>query len=110
MWCFRLRLHLRVPRALIRTSLRHLRRCVSLPRAVTNWHFLPARLAITTSTRLSPAQPRSRELPAALMPRFREMRRFFIELTGASLSVQPPPALFPSPPLLFPPPVPVSDR
>src|SRR4051812_4408581 len=104
-------LHWRVPCVRISSNRRHLRRCVSLPPVLTNWHFLPLSFAITTSTRLRPAQPRSLELPLALMPFFREARSFLRAppLSGASLSVHPPPLLLfppPPPPLLLLPPVP----
>src|SRR4051794_5432455 len=105
-------LQLRVPCALSRTRLWHLRRCVSPPFRLTNWHFLPLNLVMATSTPRSPAQPRSFELPPALMPFLRETCSFLrsIELCGASLSVQPPgvpppfPLLFPPLPLPLPPP------
>src|SRR3954471_13674275 len=101
-------LQLRVPCALSSTRLWHLRRCVSPPFFLTNWHFFPLNLVITTSTRRRPAQPRSFELPLALMPFLREARSFLraIELCGATLSVQPAPLplLLPPPPLLFEPP------
>src|SRR3954454_24706369 len=104
-------LQLRVPCAVSSTRLRHLRRCVSAPFRLTNWHFLPLNLVITTLTRRSPAQPRSLAVPLALMPFLRDARSFLraIELCGASLSVQPaeglpPPLLVPPPPLFVPPP------
>src|SRR3954453_1342374 len=98
-------LQLRVPCAVSWTRPWHLRRCVSLPFRLTNWHFLPLNLVITTPTRRSPAQPRSVELAPPLMPFLRATRSFLraTELCGASLSVHPP-VLLPPPPLLVPPP------
>src|SRR3954447_16144664 len=98
-------LQLFAPFGVSSTRLWHRRRCVSAPFRLTNWHFLPLNLVITTPTRRSPAQPRSFELPLALMPFLRDTRSFLraIELCGASLSVQPP-VLLPPPPLLVPPP------
>src|SRR3954451_2027819 len=98
-------LHPLVPCAVSSTRLRHLRRWVSAPPRLTNWHFLPLNRVMTTSTRRSPAQPRSFELPPALMPFLRETCSFLrsIELRGASLSVQPPGV---PPPLPFPFPLP----
>src|SRR3954453_11131346 len=104
-------LQLRVPCAVSWTRPWHLRRCVSPPFRLTNWHFLPLNLVITTLTRRSPAQPRSFEVPLTLMPFTRDTRIFLraIELCGAYLSVQlpegfPHPLLLPPPPLLVPPP------
>src|SRR3954453_5586933 len=105
-------LHLLVPWAVSSTRLRNLRRWGSAPPPLTNRHFLPLNRVMTTSTRRSPAQPRSFELPPALMPFLRETCSFLrsIELCGASLSVQPPgvPPPFPllSPPLPLPLPLP----
>src|SRR3954453_18083536 len=94
-------LQLPAPRGVSSTRLWHLRRWVSPPFRLTNWHFLPLNLVMATSTRRSPAQPRSFELPPALMPFLRETCSFLrsIELCGASLSVQPPGV---PPPLPFP--------
>src|SRR3954452_18538582 len=99
-------LQLCVPCAISRTRLWHRRRCVSAPFRLTNWHFLPLNLVTTTSTRRSPAQPRSFEVPPALMPFLRETCSFLrsIELCGASLSVQPPGV---PPPLPLPLPLPL---
>src|SRR3954453_24061311 len=99
----------------MRTGLRQLRRFVSLPFRFMKRHFSPSTsFAICTSTRLSRAQPRSRECPRALMPRLDlwSARREIV-LRGGSLSLQapdlPPGGLFPPatpPPGGFPPPPP----
>src|SRR3954466_13681904 len=104
-------LHLPVPCAASSRRLWHLRRCVRPPPRLTNWHFLPLNLVITTLMRRSPAHPRSLAVPLALKPFLRDARNAVraIALRGDSLSVQPPPLLLlppPFPPLLppFPPP------
>src|SRR3954471_23813322 len=88
----------RLPRARSRSGLRQERRFVSLPLRLTKRHFFPrTSLAICTSTRLSRAQPRSRECPRALIPREDLWRaRREIVLRGGSLSLQP--ELEPEPP------------
>src|SRR4051812_47011864 len=98
----------RLPRARSRSGFRQERRFVSLPLRLTKRHFFPrTSLAICTSTRLSRAQPRSREGPRALMPRlvFCRARREIV-LRGALLSLQPAPELLPGGLLLPPPPPP----
>src|SRR3954453_7038314 len=97
-----------VPCAVSRRRLWHLRRCVSPPPRLTNWHFLPLNLVITTLMRRSPAHPRSLAMPLALKPFLREARNTLraIALRGDSLSVHAPPLLLPPglPPPGLPPP------